>query len=149
MPGKKSMTVHTLEFMRSHGYISDKTEHWINIPKHPAGGIRRDLYRFIDIVGILPGVEMVGVQCTSDSNMSNRKRKICDESDVAALAALWLSLPNHRILVIGWKLKPKKKGSKVLVYRPRIIEVTIDMLTDERIVLTPNTLFTQTPLVAS
>lgn len=145
--GRKPITAYTLHLLRSHGYTCDVTQRWIPIPKHPAKGISRDLYKFIDVVGILPGQEMVGVQCTSDDHISHRVRKICDEPDVAALAALWLSLPNHRIIVMGWKKRPKKKGSKLLVYKARMKEITLDMLTDDRDELTPNTLFEHSPIV--
>ena len=143
---RKPINEYTLQLLRSHGYICDMTQRWIPIPKHPAGGISRDLYKFIDVVGILPGKEMIGVQCTSDANISSRLRKICDDPEVAALAALWLSIPNHRIVVMGWKKRKKSADNKTMVYKARMKEITTDMLTEERMELKPNTLFEHYPL---
>lgn len=71
---KKRPTQRTLEYLRSQGCLVDVVERFIKVPKHPGGGIRRDLFGIIDILAIRNG-ELVGIQTTSGGNHSIHLRK--------------------------------------------------------------------------
>lgn len=92
-------TSRSLRLLRANGYAAEVVEKWIRVPTLPGGGIRRDLFDVIDVVGIKVGVDgVVGVQATSASNMGSRVKK-CLESDNARI---WLEAKNH-LWVIGWR----------------------------------------------
>ena len=68
----RSPTELTLEALRKDGYTAQVTEHRV-----PVIHILRDLFGFIDVLGLRPG-ETLGVQCTSRANVSSRMQKIAD-----------------------------------------------------------------------
>jgi hypothetical protein len=80
-------------------------EYWRSIPGHPGGGIRKDLFGFVDVVAIGEGA-IIAIQATSGANGSARVHKIVNECHDAALE--WL-LAGGRIEVWAWK-KYAKKG---------------------------------------
>tara|TARA_Y100000593_G_scaffold17703_1_gene35379 strand:- start:1658 stop:1972 length:315 start_codon:yes stop_codon:yes gene_type:complete len=81
-------TSRTLTKLRTDGWIPEVTERYI-----PGANIRKDLYGWIDVLGIKESGEVLAVQCTSKSNMSSRIRKI-EDSD---------TLPIVR--KCGWKIE--------------------------------------------
>ena len=86
-----SPTSRTLKKLRDDGYVAEVVEKWI-----PGANIRRDLFNFIDVVGIR-GAETIGVQCTSRGHVNDRCKKIADAEHVGAVReAGW------RIEVHGW-----------------------------------------------
>jgi hypothetical protein len=101
-----SPTTRSLAYMREdRGYQAEVVEKWI-----PQARKRKDLFNIIDIVAVKRG-ETVGVQCTSDSNVAARVRKIQKEPRTLLL----LSVP-WTIEVHGWK----KKGGRWVV---RVVNV--------------------------
>jgi hypothetical protein len=70
----RSPTSHTLNFFRKQGDMAEVTEKWIPVPKHPGGGIRRDLFECIDVM-VIQGAKLLGIQSTSGSNHSARVAK--------------------------------------------------------------------------
>ena len=82
-----------------------KTEYWNGFARK-----RVDLFGFIDIVAVSD--HTIGVQCTSDSNVSSRVNKIMEEKD----ALRTLKKAGWKIQVWGWK---KKDGRLV----NRIVEI--------------------------
>lgn len=90
-PAKTSPTQLSLKHMRELGYVCEVTERWNMYAK-----CRQDLYGFIDIL-CLGENEVVGVQATSYANVSNRKKKITEHENLAAVRKAGL-----RILVHGW-----------------------------------------------
>lgn len=90
---KTSPTSRTLAFLRAAGYTCAITEKWNSHAK-----LRQDLFGFIDVVGMHPDSQgLLGVQATSGSNHSARRKKILD----LPVAKLWLETGN-RIWVLSW-----------------------------------------------
>jgi hypothetical protein len=88
-----SPTSRTLERLRKLGWTAQVVERWNAYAK-----IRQDLFGCIDIVAVKASeVGVLGVQCTSRSNMSSRVRK-CHCSPVMAT---WLDARNG-LQVWGW-----------------------------------------------
>ena len=78
--------------MRRRGYpLVQVVEHWNAFARR-----RVDLYGIVDILCV--GADIVGVQATSDSNVSARIHKITDSDALAHLRKAGI-----RILVHGWK----------------------------------------------
>lgn len=97
-----SPTSRTLALLRDKcGYAAEVVEKW-----NPHSKTRKDLFNFIDIVAVRPEGELsgciLGVQATSASNMSARKKKCQEQPSFGA----WND--SARTIVIGWK-KDKSK----------------------------------------
>lgn len=92
------------------------TERWNAFAK-----CRQDLFSFVDILALRQN-ELMAVQTTSGSNVSARLEKIRN----APAAAVWLSVPNHRLVVHGWS-KRGARGERKL-WTCREVEVTPLML---------------------
>ena len=100
-----SPTQLTLKLLRDQGFVAEVVERWI-----PGANIRKDLFGFVDIVAV-DGKRTVGVQATSASNMSARKKKIM-ESEVLGL----VRSSGWEIWVMGWK----KVGTR---WEHRVVEI--------------------------
>ena len=99
-----SPTQRTLAYLRAEGYTVAITEHWNQWARR-----RVDLWGFVDVLGLKDG-ETLAVQCTSDSNVSARVKKIADHENIAPVRkAGW------KVIVMGWKAGRKE---------PRIVDVS-------------------------
>lgn len=107
-----SPTQRALQHLRSLGYQCQVVEKWNAFAK-----IRIDLFGCIDIVAIRPGVPVLGVQCTSHSNLSARVLK-CTE-----LGQGWLSTGHTQLEAWAWR---KLKGHKALQLDRRVIPLTTE-----------------------
>lgn len=103
-------TARALKHLRSLGYTAQVVEQNIRIPGK--GIFKRDLFNCIDIVGVRAGVPILGVQCTSHSNLSARVKK-CLENGQAWLSAgaqleCWAfrKLKGHRTLQLDRRVIP-------------------------------------------
>jgi len=100
----RSPTEKSLAYLRDRGYAVDITEHWNFFAKR-----RVDLWGFVDILALKDG-ETLAVQCTSDSNVSARVKKIADHENIGPVRkAGW------KVIVMGWKAGRKE---------PRIVDVS-------------------------
>jgi len=111
----KSPTALTLAYLRAEGWpLVEVVEHW-----NPFAHIRVDLFGIFDILAA-DDKATIGVQCTTVTNMSARRRKI----EASAAAAEWVKCPGRRIWLIGWKQVGvlRKDGTKSVRKRwePRI-----------------------------
>ena len=126
------------------------SERWITVPNHPAGGKRKDLFGFVDVVAIgewappelgseatacgrqkgqllakmireAHGQRFIAIQATSGSNGAARVKKIQNECS-EALAA-WLAAGGV-VEVWAWKKYAKPVDRKF--WRPRIVRVTLE-----------------------
>ena len=86
------LTKTTLE---NQGYLVQNVEQTIPGTR----GIKRDLYGFIDFLAV-SSYETLGVQATSLSNVSHRRRKILGDKQEEARA--WLSCQGRRLEIWGW-----------------------------------------------
>ena len=94
-----SPTQRTLKHLRDAGYYAAIVEHF-----NPWVKIRQDAFGILDIIAVHrehPGV--LGIQCTSASNMSSRVKKIL----AAPVTPTWIAAGN-RLEVWGWS----KKGAR-------------------------------------
>jgi hypothetical protein len=103
--GKSSPTQRTLKVLRDTGWDAWIVEYWLAIPKHPAGGVRRDLYGFVDILA-LRGEVTLAIQTTTFEGIRARIRKIAEDEAltrhfVAMQRAGW------RVEIHGWR-RPTK-----------------------------------------
>ena len=114
-----SPTQRTLQHFRKAGHMVAVAEYWQAIPKHPAGGVRKDLFGFIDIVALVDK-QIIAIQCTSGTNTSARVKKIQTECQEAA--EMWLAC-GGRIQVWGWRKLTKKVGNQS--WFPKVVEVEL------------------------
>lgn len=89
-----SPTQRTLAEMRKRGYHCQVVEKYNSFTR-----TRSDLFGFIDVLCIKAG-EIVGVQATSDSNVSSRVAKIACHENVDIVREAGIG-----ILVQGWRKK--------------------------------------------
>jgi hypothetical protein len=119
-----SPTQRTLAYLRKLNWQVAVTEHWQAVPKHPAGGVRKDLWGFGDLLAVGTKGSHVIIQTTS-TGVTDRCKKI----EGIPEAVRWLA-SGGEIFVIGWrKLKPR--GEKVAHWHPRILFGTLCYKGDE------------------
>ena len=87
-----SPTQLTLRNLRERGYRAAVVERW-----NPFARIRQDLFGCVDVIGVGPE-GTIGVQSTSDSNMSKRVLKFSDADAIGDLRDANWTLEVH-----GWK----------------------------------------------
>ena len=99
--------------------------HWIverNFPpsrKYPKG-CKEDFLHIIDLIALDNGV--IGVQvCGSD--WAPHVRKITQEHAGNTIA--WLQQPGTRLELWGWRKVKKKRGGKLMVWKPRIADILL------------------------
>ena len=97
-------TTRTLDELRKLGVTVAKAEYWQAARYHPGGGVRKDLFGFIDIVA-LHDHGIVGIQATSGSNITSRVKKIINECREPAMQ--WIA-SGGKIEVWGWTKRKKK-----------------------------------------
>ena len=110
-----SPTQRTLKALREQGAIADITERYI-APIH----IRKDLFGFIDLIALVPGKGIVGVQCTSDSNRASHREKILTNE----YAPEWLKY-GGKIELWTWGKHKLVRGGKAERWSANIEEITI------------------------
>ena len=111
----KSNTSRTLEYLRQAGWQAGMVERWVRAPGRPGGGIRIDLFNFLDIVAMGDG-KIIGVQSTGQA-FSEHDKKILAEPR----ALTWIEC-GGRLILIGWRRIKKVRGKKAMVWSPRIKE---------------------------
>ena len=98
----KSPTARTLEELRKRGYLAQVVEYRV-----PRINVLRDLYGFIDVLGIKQG-EVVGIQACRRADMATRIKKIRGHENFQAVMASpievscwgWGKMANQR-----WELR--------------------------------------------
>lgn len=104
-----SPTELTLKKLRKDGYVAAKTEHW-----NPFGGNRKDLFGFVDCLGIKEK-ETLAVQATTKSNMAARVRKILDHENGYAVTNAWT------VEVWGWYKEKNRWKVSIQKVKPVIL----------------------------
>ena len=95
-----SPTQRSLRLLRKEGYVVQVVERWNAFARK-----RRDLFGFLDLIGIHDEHGIVGVQTTTAKNMAARISKIRGEP----MAEAWLRA-GGKIEVHGWRRS--KPGSR-------------------------------------
>jgi len=108
----KSPTQNSLAVLRALGYTCWIVEHWNSFTRK-----RVDMFGMFDIIAIREN-ETLAVQTTT-SGVASRVAKIADSPYIADVRkAGW------RVEVHGWRKAPKVKGSKVEVWKQRIVDLS-------------------------
>lgn len=119
-----SPTQRTLRELRKQGRLVDVCERWMINPKHPAGGFRKDMFGFIDLVVLDPEQGIVAVQsCGQD--FSGHMRKILD-SECTENVIEWLQC-GGKVECWSWRKVKLKRGGKAMRWRPRIAKIFWDI----------------------
>lgn len=115
-----SPTTRSLKLLRERGYLTAIVEKWVQNRGpggEPAkGGIRIDLYGYIDLLAIR-GEVTLGVQTTSGSGVSARIKKILEHENLTP----WLDGGTRTLEVHGWRKLVKKVNGRTWV--PRVIRI--------------------------
>ncbi len=110
---RSSAVPRTLKLFRDEGYFIDVAEQYNSF-----SGQRKDLFGFIDCVAVNDNT-VVGVQvCGTD--FQEHVRKLTMER--ALPVRIWLKHSTRKCILIGWRKVKAKKGGKLMVFRPRIME---------------------------
>ena len=109
----RSPTQSSLAALRAQGYTCWIVEYWNSFTRR-----RVDLFGLFDIVALREG-EMLFVQTTSGSNVSARIKKIADHETTPRIREAGVRMEIH-----GWTKKPKVKGTKAMIWKQRIVDVS-------------------------
>ena len=107
-----SPTQRTLKYLRDQGMTVDMCERWIRNPKHPAGGFRKDMFSFADMVAVGDGI--TAVQSCGQAFSAHLKGMLDNENVLAWLRA------GGDVSLIGWRKLKIKRGGKATRWAPRI-----------------------------
>ena len=118
-----SPTQRTLAELRRLGRRAEIVEKWQINPRHPAGGYRKDLFGFIDIICLDPERGIIGVQ-SCGQNFSEHSKTIMD-SDVTQDVLEWIKC-GGALELWGWRKVKIKRGGKAMRWEPRIAEYKLD-----------------------
>lgn len=119
---KMSPTQRTLKMVRESGFKAGVVERWLAY----AGkfGKRQDLFGIIDIIVITPDMTR-GIQACSGS-LFEHFRKLTEEKNQESYD--WLESTHRSLEIWSWRKVLKKSGSQVKVWKPRIVEITLEDL---------------------
>lgn len=118
-----SATQRTLRELRAQGRIVDVCERWMIMPKHPAGGFRKDLFGFIDLIVLDPEQGIVGVQSCGNS-FSVHLEKITN-SECTEYVIEWLRC-GGKLELWAWRKLKIKRGGKAMKWQPRVKQITLE-----------------------
>ena len=122
-----SCTQRTLRALREQGRITDVTERFVKFGA--GGGIRKDLFGFIDLISLDPQKGIIGIQSTSGACLPDHRRKILDEKAVEVTE--WLKA-GGKLELWAWRKIKLKRGGKAERWSARVEEITIDTLNNYR-----------------
>jgi len=86
-------------------------------------GIRQDLFGIIDVLALDPERGVIGVQvCGQD--WQSHVTKLTEERQQETHD--WLSTPGTVLQLHGWRKVKKKRGGKLMIWRPRVGEFYLE-----------------------
>jgi len=118
-----SPTQRTLRALRDQGRIVDISEKWVIKPKHPAGGFRKDLFGFVDLVCLDVERGIIAIQ-SCGQNYSEHLRKIMD-SECTENVIEWLKCGGC-LELWAWRKVKLKRGGKAMRWQPRVKVFTLE-----------------------
>lgn len=105
------------ELLRRRGYVVEKCEQWIPSPQGRAqkaiyaGGFRRDLFGFADLIAFHPEIPVVlFVQTTSKQQVTKHLRQYRKDAKVRESILAWLNQPGRELVIHGWHAVKTKAG---------------------------------------
>lgn len=98
----RSNTTRSIALLRDRGYQAERTEHY-----NPFCKRYFDLFGFIDILAVKEGCTLA-IQTTSRGGMSQRRRKILEHENLAAVLAAGWGVELH-----GWDKRNRRWRVKV------------------------------------
>ena len=116
-----SPTQRTLRELRRLGRICAITEKWQIIPGHPGGGVRKDLFGFIDVLVLDPSQGIIAIQ-SCGSSFSQHYRKITN-SECTSNVIEWLR-SGGKVELWGWAKVLVKRGGKARFWKPKVQVIT-------------------------
>lgn len=118
-----STTQRTLRELRKQGRIVDVCEKWVINPKHPAGGFRKDLFGFIDLIVLDPEQGIVAIQSCGQDFKAHLDKML--DTEVTENVIEWLQC-SGKLELWGWRKLKLKRGGKAMRWMPRIRIITLD-----------------------
>ena len=113
-------TQRTLRHLREEGRVCAIVEKWNSHAR-----IRQDLFGIIDIIALDPERGVLGIQSTG-SAFSEHLDKLT--RDKAQQTLDWLNTPGTELWLYGWRKVKRVRGGKAMVWSPRILQITPDMV---------------------
>ena len=118
-----SPTQRTLRELRAIGRLVDVCERWMINPRHPAGGFRKDMFGFLDLIALDPERGIIGIQSCGQSYKAHLDMIM--DSDKTENVIEWLKC-GGKLELWGWRKLKLKRGGKAMRWRPRIKEITLE-----------------------
>ncbi len=120
-----SNTQRTLKYLKDKGCYTCMVERWIKIPVHPAGGVRKDMFGFGDLLAMDPNTHILWAVQSCGTAYSEHNKTITQSDIVTPLVIEWLKCKNGLVLM-AWRKVKKKRGGKATTWKPRIKIYTLD-----------------------
>ena len=117
-----SPTSRSLAYLRKQGALVQVVEHWHRYAKR-----RIDLFGFIDLLALDSKPGALGIQTTTQTNVSHRVEKL--KTDCAEAMRWWLRSGN-RLVIHGWALRGPRGKLKTWTVVERV--VTLEDLHEEQ-----------------
>ena len=115
--GATDSNLKSTELLRRRGYVVEKCEQWIPRPQGRAqaakyaGGFRRDLFGFADLIAFHPEIPVVlFVQTTSKKQMGAHMRHYRTDAKVCQNILAWISQPGRELVIHGWHAVKTRAG---------------------------------------
>jgi hypothetical protein len=118
-----SPTQRTLRELRAIGRLVDVCERWMINPRHPAGGFRKDMFGFLDLIALDAERGIIGIQSCSTDYKAHFDMIM--DSDKTENVIEWLKC-GGKLELWGWRKLKLKRGGKAMRWRPRIREITLE-----------------------
>ena len=104
------MTQRAMSVCKRKGWLAAKTEQWIAIPNHPAGGGRRDLFGWMDLIVLMPINLTVGVQACPMSTRARHIDKLRSDKEIISRISEWCIRPKNRAELWAFRKQKVKRG---------------------------------------
>ena len=124
---RTSPTQRTMALLRRDGVTCAVVEKWLQyVGPH---GVRQDLFGFIDVIALVPGRGIVGIQCCARSGHAEHRRKIVEERTEEAQT--WLECGGE-IEIWSWAKQLVARGGKQRWWKPTVERITMAALGEAR-----------------
>ena len=112
----------TIQKLRAAGLVCEVVQRWQAIPG--SGGVRKDLFGFIDVLYLQPGRGVVAVQAISSGEKEAHLRKIRENDKVSKAAEAWM-MSGNPIEIWAWAKKNRPNGVRGCLWDYKVIELSL------------------------